>query len=641
MNLAMSLFVLFCFALSVFASAVSFETSTCTSTSTPTLSCEANGHSGDKNVENCNGYSREDALRWASTWLLKKSSDADEKTALFAANLWLGSPGSGEKSACVGGRIKTILNATLPYSLVDDLEQEECAGVASDDATRISLPSALERAAHQTFERDKDSVDVFVMLNGMNEGIFVTILRKRIACIKSLATAAARALHVGEELLQKPMYFFSVIGEVVRSPADLKAAGYIVHLLFYSQTWVWPGVQPDFEWRVDSVRMRTLSITPKVILVSNLLTKQQCGELIAAGNAPIPSPEAHYSDEFKNYRTSQTGDFWGTSNPGIVQFIRRQTHEVARLPSVSYVEHPQLLKYTGNQRYRLHQDYFFDMALPPLDRDNVRNPVRVGALIWLEAWFKWLRKRYECLSDSRCALNRLGVSRDDARWLLASLQERDLIPPSHGVNIEFQMKLAHHVRDLLKYSASRALAHYMRVASDIDEAYDPGVIAEVGMSFPEILEGLPKMYSTVLGDAKNVFVPSRDESNSFSERANRVAASIAPSAVPSGHANRLLTLLYYINEVPEGAGGETSFPFASGPGVRRTDRMHDITECAGGVMVPPQIGSAVLFYHQLGDGQLDSSSQHAGCPLDSGVVKWAINSFVWSTPSRYGEALIS
>eukprot|EP00656_Telonema_subtile_P046301 TRINITY_DN5268_c0_g1_i3.p1 TRINITY_DN5268_c0_g1~~TRINITY_DN5268_c0_g1_i3.p1 ORF type:complete len:226 (+),score=38.23 TRINITY_DN5268_c0_g1_i3:142-819(+) len=92
-----------------------------------------------------------------------------------------------------------------------------------------------------------------------------------------------------------------------------------------------------------------------------------------------------------------------------------------------------------------------------------------------------------------------------------------------------------------------------------------------------------------------------------------------------GHKNRLLTLFWYMSDVP--AGGETQFPLANG-------RRHngDFVACQG-LKVKPTKGSAVLFYSMDPAGELDQSSLHGGCPvLSENHTKWAANQWVWNKP---------
>lgn len=78
--------------------------------------------------------------------------------------------------------------------------------------------------------------------------------------------------------------------------------------------------------------------------------------------------------------------------------------------------------------------------------------------------------------------------------------------------------------------------------------------------------------------------------------------------------SRFATLLLYL-QAPE-EGGETTFPRAV-----QTTR-HD------GLVVTPQRGKALLFYHVLPDGNMDDLSQHGSNPVIRGE-KWVANLWVW------------
>lgn len=82
---------------------------------------------------------------------------------------------------------------------------------------------------------------------------------------------------------------------------------------------------------------------------------------------------------------------------------------------------------------------------------------------------------------------------------------------------------------------------------------------------------------------------------------------------------RFATLLIYLNAVPE--GGETRFPRA-------------VNNYNGqGLEISPKVGTAVLFYNMLEDGNLDDLSQHGSNKVGVGV-KWLANLWV-SSPSSF------
>jgi len=138
-----------------------------------------------------------------------------------------------------------------------------------------------------------------------------------------------------------------------------------------------------------------------------------------------------------------------------------------------------------------------------------------------------------------------------------------------------------------------------------------------------------------------------------------------------GGTNRFLTLLVYLKDMSASAGGGTAFTHAratSGTHKMLASRASHVvvsesgcsssdngtcalnTEgsaaldskdlCSGdvdpsgavdskGVLVLPKRGSAVLFYNQLPDGQLDPDTEHQGCPVLHGT-KYAANIWIWS-----------
>jgi hypothetical protein len=104
--------------------------------------------------------------------------------------------------------------------------------------------------------------------------------------------------------------------------------------------------------------------------------------------------------------------------------------------------------------------------------------------------------------------------------------------------------------------------------------------------------------------------------------------------------NRLLTVLYYLNDVNE--GGETRFPFANSSlarrsgAFRRTATMWSGGTCAAttrqGLRIRPKRGRAVMFYNLVEEKQQegvgDPLSLHVGCDPFDGAEKWLTNQWV-------------
>jgi hypothetical protein len=103
--------------------------------------------------------------------------------------------------------------------------------------------------------------------------------------------------------------------------------------------------------------------------------------------------------------------------------------------------------------------------------------------------------------------------------------------------------------------------------------------------------------------------------------------------------NRLLTVLYYLNDVNE--GGETRFPFANSSLVTEQVRStygdhvvgrHVCGDDAPGLRIRPKRGRAVMFYNLLEEKQQegvgDPLSLHVGCDPFNGAEKWLTNQWV-------------
>ena len=85
--------------------------------------------------------------------------------------------------------------------------------------------------------------------------------------------------------------------------------------------------------------------------------------------------------------------------------------------------------------------------------------------------------------------------------------------------------------------------------------------------------------------------------------------------------NRLATLLWSVTSPPD--GGETHFPYSHVNEPSASAQRREGALCDGrGLTLAPVQGEATLFYSLRADGAVDSFSQHAGCPSETGV-KWA------------------
>jgi len=111
---------------------------------------------------------------------------------------------------------------------------------------------------------------------------------------------------------------------------------------------------------------------------------------------------------------------------------------------------------------------------------------------------------------------------------------------------------------------------------------------------------------------------------------------------------RLLTIIYYLNDVEE--GGETAFPVADKEGYvepefrqRKGGDLYNLSEFCynSSLVVSPKKGRAVMFYnHHLDEegflGAMDQYSLHGGCDIRKGI-KWMANNWITAPPAKYKD----
>jgi hypothetical protein len=114
-----------------------------------------------------------------------------------------------------------------------------------------------------------------------------------------------------------------------------------------------------------------------------------------------------------------------------------------------------------------------------------------------------------------------------------------------------------------------------------------------------------------------------------------------------------------MNDLPDGAGGETVFSEAFPPELEADKRKLEediiqelrvsgdakaagikpgsweeemVATCRSRLSVKPSHGRAVLFYSQHPNGVQDPMSKHGGCPVLQDRTKWAANLWMWNAP---------
>ncbi|KAG7387525.1 hypothetical protein PHYPSEUDO_014047 [Phytophthora pseudosyringae] len=233
--------------------------------------------------------------------------------------------------------------------------------------------------------RDQD--EVFFMLNGLNEGVYVpwTHRPSEQACLLELAHSAALHLGADPDRLANGLKIFSTDGLPILAADELDAQR-IAHVLLDGQLWVWPGIKVGYVREIEGCSVTTQSLHPKVFTVEGFFTQEEADQIISEGiehlsRSPVDSPDAE--DGYHADRTSFTA-FLDDSH--FTRDFRVRSSRLARLPSPSYTERMQLVRYETGQFFRKHEDYFESKEFVPRKR---------LAADQFEAWIGWASSRIE------------------------------------------------------------------------------------------------------------------------------------------------------------------------------------------------------------------------------------------------------
>lgn len=230
---------------------------------------------------------------------------------------------------------------------------------------------------------------VFLMLNGENEGISLNWSAKD-ACLYELARFAAERLGSDPDILANGVKLMTQDGLALTTVEELNTLR-IAHVLFDFQIWVWPGIKVGHEFTVEGYKVKTASMRPKVFTVEGFLSQDEADSIIKQGvdrltRSPVDSPDA--VDGYHSDRTSDTaflGDNQFTRN------FRARTAKLTRLPSPSFTERLQLVRYKKGQFFRKHEDYFDSKQFVPS---------KALASNEYAAWTEWAAQKIRELSET-------------------------------------------------------------------------------------------------------------------------------------------------------------------------------------------------------------------------------------------------
>lgn len=299
-----------------------------------------------------------------------------------------------------GGNLSKNDSASTAYVLKDKYEselmpittqkllspsptKETCASLEIvGDLTAVA--GIMDEGAHALREQNQ----VFLMLNGQNDGLRVHWEPKQ-GCLQELALLAAQALGADVDELSNGVKLFTPMGLPITTPEQLDTeAGRIAHVLLDFQIWVWPGIKIGHEFEVEGVKVKTLSMVPKVFSIEGFFTQEEADSIIEQGldrlsRSPVDSPEA--VDGYHSDRTSFTAFLHDNQ---FTRDFRVRTAKLARLPSPSFVERMQLVRYETGQFFRKHEDYFDSKQFIPKQEESLKE---------FEAWTIWAGEKLKSL----------------------------------------------------------------------------------------------------------------------------------------------------------------------------------------------------------------------------------------------------
>mmetsp|Transcript_30166 Transcript_30166/g.53067 ORF Transcript_30166/g.53067 Transcript_30166/m.53067 type:complete len:585 (+) Transcript_30166:88-1842(+) len=466
----------------------------------------------------------------------------------------------------------------------------------------------------EAVDGEEDAKDtVLVRLNGENNGI---LMKWKPGCGLSLARSAARKLRTSRDGAEKfPLYLYDRMGYPIQNGDEtaqrgrVERAGSTVHVLLDGETWVWPGEEVGHSWSSEGIDYLTLSLSPKVILASNIIDPETCDKMIELGEQNLsPSPERHYSDDpkYKNYRTSNTAQLGGK----LEKKARRRGERAARLPS-GYSESLQLVRYNPGEWYKEHYDFYHNWEWP----DTTSTAERF--VTWAKHVLKYTTETQPLPFSFQAAMKKTEYHLD--------------IPENENGKLF----------DLQAFDG--ACGWYLL---EMDRA--ESVIGPDWMKWMlENLESKSRSLTKALFDkhprAEHIFSVLIEAWNASGGCPGGLEAARARRIQP----NRHVTVFYYLNDDFE--GGETVFPKAIPPegakqiiaasgtieAVTEPRVREGMNECGKGLSVTPKKGAAAIFYARTGSGNLDYMSLHGGCPPVSGV-KYAMNGFMWNKNAKEG-----
>ncbi|POM57378.1 Hypothetical protein PHPALM_38118, partial [Phytophthora palmivora] len=243
-------------------------------------------------------------------------------------------------------------------------------------------------------EKPMDNDRVFFMLNGRNDGVYVS-WNGDFNCIGKAAELAAAWLGADRDIMENGVRLYNQMGFPVRNNEDLAATNNIVHILLDFQLWQWPGIEKGHRYVLeDGVVLTTVAMSPKVFDVQYFLTQNESEKIMELGMPGLSRSKVDGSNSSKVTSKSRTSHTAFLEDSHFTRDFRVRAARVARLPSPTFAERLQLLQYNAGEFYRQHFDTFHSRDFLPKD---------ANAFYYedYEEWTKWAAEKLRGLDQSK------------------------------------------------------------------------------------------------------------------------------------------------------------------------------------------------------------------------------------------------
>ncbi|KAG7401676.1 hypothetical protein PHYBOEH_011630 [Phytophthora boehmeriae] len=235
---------------------------------------------------------------------------------------------------------------------------------------------------------------VFFMLNGRNEGVYVS-WNGAFNCVGKAAELAAGWLGADRDVMENGVRLYNQMGFAIHNAEDLAQTNNIVHILLDFQLWQWPGIEKGYQYVLeDGVVLTTVALSPKVFDVQYFLTQNESEKIMELGKPMLNRSKVDGSNSSKVVSKSRTSHTAFLEDDLFTRDFRVRAARVARLPSPTFAERLQLLQYNAGEFYRQHFDTFHSREFLPPDAD-------LYVLEDYKEWAKWAAEKLRSLDQSK------------------------------------------------------------------------------------------------------------------------------------------------------------------------------------------------------------------------------------------------